>query len=140
MILQQIECVRKVVCMRVNKQSGRHAAYTWQTCCSSLDLLIPRHIARHCIADKPCRKVVRDLLDMVASELFSISLSQVSATIDNGSHDENVHHFAARSHTIVFHCLKHTATVHEQYACLLYGSQRWLSVICHVQKHTPQNL
>ncbi len=110
--------------LHAGKQPSRHAAHTWQTCCNSLDLLIPRHIARHCIADKLCHKVVRDLLDMVAPELFSISLSQVSATIDNGAHDEDVHHFAARSHTIVFHCLKHTATAHEQYVYLLYGRRQ----------------
>jgi len=75
-------------------------------------LLIPRYIARHCIADKLCHKVVRDLLDVVTSELFSKSLSQVPATIDDGAHDEVVHHFAARPHTILFHCLKHTAIVH----------------------------
>lgn len=63
---------------------------------------------------------------MIASELFSISLSQVSATTDNGAHDETVHHSAGRPHTVVFHRFKHTATVHKR-LCTCYMDEKNLA-------------
>ena len=93
---------------------------------NSLSLLIPKYIARHCVADKLCHKVVRDLPNMIASELFSIRLSQVSAATDNGAHDETVHHSAGWPHTVVFHRFKHTATVHK-HMCTCYMDEKNLA-------------
>lgn len=50
------------------------------------------------------------LLDPIVSELFGISLSQISSAIDNGPHDQTVHNFGTRPHSIFFHCLEYSVS------------------------------
>ena len=61
------------------------------------------------------------LLDAIVSELLCICLSQVSPAIDDGPHDQVVHHLSTWPHTIFLHGLKYAA-------CMCWCQHWWINI------------